>query len=49
MLTGQDDVETKGEEPNIGHLDYLTKPFHDQELIARVAIHKKLKNFKMDA
>ena len=46
MLTGQDDVETKVKSLTSGAQDYLTKPFHDQELIARVAIHKKLKKLQ---
>lgn len=37
MLTGHDDLSLKAEALNIGANDFLTKPFHKGELLARVA------------
>jgi two-component system, OmpR family, alkaline phosphatase synthesis response regulator PhoP len=38
ILTAADDVETKVEMLNAGADDYLAKPFHVEELIARVGV-----------
>ena len=43
VLTGDDDVESKVEALEAGAADYLTKPFHDAELLARVKVHRKMK------
>ena len=43
MLTGQGGVEAKVKTLGAGASDYITKPFHDAELIARVKVHVKLK------
>jgi len=43
MLTAQDDLETKVKTLTAGASDYLTKPFHPEELAARLNIHMKIK------
>jgi diguanylate cyclase (GGDEF)-like protein len=43
MLTGASDVGAKVKGLEAGAADYLTKPFHDEELVARVRVHLKLK------
>lgn len=43
MLTGASDVSAKVRGLEAGAADYLTKPFHDQELVARVRVHLKLR------
>jgi len=43
VLTGQDQLDTKVEALEAGAADYLTKPFHDAELLARVKVHHKMK------
>lgn len=43
MLTGEDDLNTKVRSLTAGASDYLTKPFHEEELVARVRIHMKIK------
>lgn len=43
MLTGQEDVRAKVRGLELGASDYLTKPFHDEELVARVKVHLKIK------
>lgn len=43
MLTGQEDVRAKVKGLELGASDYLTKPFHDEELVARVKVHLKIK------
>lgn len=43
MLTGKEDVRAKVQGLNEGASDYLTKPFHDDELVARARVHIKLK------
>ena len=48
MLTGNDDLETKVRSLTAGASDYLTKPFHEEELVARVRIHMKIKNLQDD-
>ena len=42
FLTGLSDVESKIEGFNLGAVDYITKPFHPQEVSARVSLHLKL-------
>jgi len=46
MLTGQGGVENKVKTLGAGASDYITKPFHAEELIARVKVHVKLKNLQ---
>jgi len=43
MLTGEEDVRAKVKGLGAGASDYLTKPFHDDELVARVKVHLKIK------
>ncbi|MEW6777671.1 MAG: diguanylate cyclase [Bdellovibrionota bacterium] len=46
LLTGQEDVRTKVRGLETGASDYLTKPFHDEELVARVKVHLKIKQLQ---
>lgn len=43
VLTGEEDLETKVQALESGASDYLTKPFADAELLARVKVHRNLK------
>ncbi len=43
MLTSMDDGEQKAELLELGAADYVTKPFHARELLARVRVHFKLR------
>lgn len=43
VLTGEEELDTKVEALEAGAADYLTKPFHDAELLARVKVHRKMK------
>jgi two-component system, cell cycle response regulator len=43
MLTGHEDIKAKVKGLEAGASDYLIKPFHDEELVARVQVHLKLK------
>jgi diguanylate cyclase (GGDEF)-like protein len=43
ILTAEDDLDRKAEILERGASDYVTKPFHEKELLARVRIHTKLK------
>jgi diguanylate cyclase (GGDEF)-like protein len=43
MLTGAADINEKVKGLEAGAADYLTKPFHDQELVARVRAHLKIR------
>jgi len=43
MLTGNEDIGAKVKALSAGASDYLTKPFHDEELVARVKVHIKIK------
>ncbi len=42
FLTGVSEVEAKLKGFDLGAVDYITKPFHPQEVLARVRIHLKL-------
>ncbi len=43
MLTGSEDIKSKVKGLEAGAADYLVKPFYDEELVARVKVHLKLK------
>jgi diguanylate cyclase (GGDEF)-like protein len=43
MLTAETDAERKVEVLDRGASDYVTKPFHDKELLARVRVHFRVK------
>jgi len=43
MLTGEEDVKLKIKALGQGASDYITKPFHEGELVARVRVHYKIK------
>ncbi len=42
FLTGSTDVESKLHGFSLGAVDYITKPFHPEEVIARINLHLKL-------
>jgi diguanylate cyclase (GGDEF)-like protein len=46
MLTGEEDLRTKVQVLGAGASDYLVKPFHDEELAARIRIHLKIKQLQ---
>lgn len=46
LLTGYEDIESKVKGLSAGASDYLTKPFDDLELIARVNVHLNLKRLR---
>jgi two-component system, cell cycle response regulator len=43
MLTGKDSVDTRVKTLNSGASDFIAKPFHPEELIARTRVHVSLK------
>lgn len=46
VLTGEEELETKVQALESGASDYLTKPFADAELVARVKVHRNLKRLR---
>ncbi|MBW2107452.1 MAG: fused response regulator/phosphatase [Deltaproteobacteria bacterium] len=42
FLTGRDELDTKLKGFDLGAVDYITKPFYGQEMLARVRLHLKL-------
>jgi sigma-B regulation protein RsbU (phosphoserine phosphatase) len=42
FLTGKDDLDFKMTGFDLGAVDYITKPFHGQEVLARVRLHLQL-------
>jgi len=42
FLTGRDELDTKLKGFDLGAVDYITKPFFGQEMLARVRLHLKL-------
>ena len=46
VLTGQDAPDLMVRALEAGAADYLTKPFHDAELLARVRVHRNLKHLR---
>src|SRR5229473_2604389 len=43
MLTAEDDADRKVEVLDRGASDYVTKPFNEKELVARVRVHHRVK------
>ncbi len=48
LLTGMDDGQTRVQALSMGADDYVTKPFHPKELLARVKTHLRLKRLRDD-
>lgn len=46
VLTGRDELNAKVAALESGAADYLTKPFEDAELVARVRVHQKTKRLR---
>ncbi|MCC5621323.1 sensor histidine kinase [Nostoc sp. CHAB 5715] len=44
FMTADSDTESKVKGLNIGAVDYITKPFHEEELLARIQTHLQLRN-----
>ncbi|WP_375500535.1 response regulator [uncultured Nostoc sp.] len=44
FMTADSDTESKVKGLNIGAVDYITKPFHEEELLARIKTHLQLRN-----
>ncbi|WP_292704881.1 MULTISPECIES: response regulator [unclassified Nostoc] len=44
FMTANSDTESKVKGLNIGAVDYITKPFHEEELLARIKTHLQLRN-----
>lgn len=49
MLTAEHEAERKVEMLKRGAADYITKPFHGQELVARVKIHLGVRRLRAEA
>jgi two-component system, cell cycle response regulator len=46
LLSGEEDIHEKVRGLEAGASDYITKPFHEQELVARAKVHLKLKQLQ---
>jgi signal transduction histidine kinase len=44
FMTANCDTDSKVKGLNIGAVDYITKPFHEEELLARIKTHLQLRN-----
>lgn len=44
FMTADSDTDSKVKGLNIGAVDYITKPFHEEELLARIKTHLQLRN-----
>ncbi|MDZ8188731.1 MAG: response regulator [Nostoc sp. ChiSLP02] len=44
FMTGNSDTDSKIKGLNIGAVDYITKPFNEEELLARIKTHLQLRN-----
>jgi signal transduction histidine kinase len=44
FMTANSDTNSKVKGLNIGAVDYITKPFHEEELLARIKTHLQLRN-----
>ncbi len=48
FLSALSDVDSKVRGFEVGGLDYITKPFHQEEVIARINLHLTLKNLEQE-
>lgn len=48
MLTGNEDVQAKIKCFENGAADYVTKPFHTEELVARIKVHLQLQQLRAE-
>ncbi len=48
FMTAISDTDNKVKGLNLGAVDYITKPFEEQEVLARVSIHLKLRNLNKE-
>ncbi|MBE8966679.1 hybrid sensor histidine kinase/response regulator [Nostocales cyanobacterium LEGE 12452] len=46
FMTANSDTHSKVKGLNIGAVDYITKPFHEEELLARIKTHLQLRNLR---
>ena len=44
FMTANSDTDSKVKGLNLGAVDYITKPFHEEELLARIKTHLQLRN-----
>ncbi|MEH2058820.1 MAG: response regulator [Nostoc sp.] len=44
FMTANSDTDSKVKGLNMGAVDYITKPFHEEELLARIKTHLQLRN-----
>ncbi|MEH2066018.1 MAG: response regulator [Nostoc sp.] len=44
FMTANSDTDSKVKGLNMGAVDYITKPFHEEELLARIQTHLQLRN-----
>ncbi|MHC5599242.1 MAG: hybrid sensor histidine kinase/response regulator [Nostoc sp.] len=44
FMTANSDTDSKVKGLNMGAVDYITKPFHEEELLARIKTHIQLRN-----
>jgi signal transduction histidine kinase len=45
FMTANSDTDSKVKGLSMGAVDYITKPFHEEELLARIKTHLQLRNF----
>ncbi len=48
FLSALSDVESKVRGFEVGGVDYITKPFHQEEVVARINLHLTLKNLEQE-
>lgn len=48
FISAMDDLEEKVTAFNMGCVDYITKPFHEEEVLARIKTHLKIEGLKKD-
>lgn len=47
FMTALTDIEDKVKGLNLGAVDYITKPFHKEEILARIQVHLKLRQMSL--